>query len=66
MGQRFIDAWHRAEKGEAVNETHITFHDLQSLLATLTPKRLDLLRYVRHHDVRNVKALLNFQCGHAI
>ncbi|MBI2236167.1 MAG: hypothetical protein HYU60_04310 [Magnetospirillum sp.] len=57
MGQRLIDAWHRAERGEAVNETHITFHDLPALLAALTPKRLDLLRYVRHHQVRNVKAL---------
>ena len=57
MGQRFIDAWHRAERGEAVDETHITFHDLPALLAALTPKRLDLLRYVRHHQVRTVKAL---------
>jgi len=57
MGQRFIDAWHRAERGETVSETHITFHDLPALLAALTPKRLDLLRYVRHHQVRTVKAL---------
>lgn len=28
MGQRFIDAWHRAKRGEAVSETHITLHDL--------------------------------------
>jgi predicted transcriptional regulator len=57
MGKRFIDAWHRAERGEEVNEAHATFHDLPALLAALTPKRLDLLRYVRHHDVRTVKAL---------
>ena len=57
MGQRFVEAWHRAERGEATNETHITFHDLPALLAALTPKRLDLLRYVRHHQVRTVKAL---------
>ncbi|MEW6597743.1 MAG: hypothetical protein AB1429_09635 [Pseudomonadota bacterium] len=57
MGRRFIDAWRRAERGEDVNETHVTFHDLPALLATLTPKRLDLLRYVRHHQVRTVKAL---------
>ena len=24
MGKRFIDAWHRAERGEEVNEAHIT------------------------------------------
>lgn len=57
MGKRFVDAWHRAERGEPVCETNITFHDLPALLAALTPKRLDLLRYVRHHQVRNVKAL---------
>ena len=48
MGRRFVDAWHRAERGEAVAETHITFHDLPALLSALTPERLDLLRYVRH------------------
>jgi len=57
MGQRFVEAWHRAERGEAVDETNITFCDLETLLAALTPKRLHLLRYVRHHQVPNVKAL---------
>ena len=57
MGRRFIDAWHRAERGDAVDETNITFRDLETLLAALTPKRLQLLRYVRRHQVRNVKAL---------
>ncbi|HSV28834.1 MAG TPA: hypothetical protein VLL76_04730 [Candidatus Omnitrophota bacterium] len=57
MGNRFIDAWHRAEGGAAVDEAHLTFLDLESLLATLTPKRLQLLRYVRHHDVGTIKAL---------
>ena len=57
MGQRFVDAWHRAERGESVNETNITFPDLETLLAALTPKRLSLLRYVRHHEVRNIRGL---------
>ena len=57
MGRRFIDAWHRAERGEAVNETNITFPGLEALLSALTPKRLHLLRYVRHHRVRNIRAL---------
>jgi predicted transcriptional regulator len=57
MGRRFIDAWRSAERGEAVSETHVTFHDLPALLSALTPKRLDLLRYVRHHEVRTIKAL---------
>lgn len=57
MGKRFVDAWHRAESGEAVDETHVTFRDLEALLAALTPKRLQLLRYVRHHQVPSIKAL---------
>lgn len=57
MGQRFIGAWHRAERGETVSESHVTFQDLPALLTALTPKRLDLLRCVRHHQVRTVKAL---------
>ncbi len=57
MGQRFVEAWHRAERGESVDEANITFLDLEKLLAALTPKRLHLLRYVRRHPVRNVKAL---------
>jgi predicted transcriptional regulator len=57
MGRRFVDAWRRAERGEAVDETHLTFFDLESLLSALTPKRLQLLRHVRHHRVSNIKAL---------
>ena len=57
MGRRFIDAWKRAERGKDVNETNITFRDLEALLAALTPKRLHLLRYVRHHHVATIKAL---------
>ena len=57
MAERLISAWHRAERGEEVDETHITFPDLESLLAALTPKRLHLLRHVRHHHVRSVRAL---------
>ena len=57
MGQRFADAWHRAERGETVDETNVTFRDLETMLSALTPKRLQLLRYVRRHEVRNVKAL---------
>lgn len=57
MGRRFVDAWKRTEQGEAVDETNLTFMDLESLLTALTPKRLQLLRYVRHHRVANVKGL---------
>ena len=57
MGQRFVDAWKRAERGEDGSEVNVTFRDLEALLSALTPKRLDLLRYVRHHQVPTIKAL---------
>lgn len=55
MGRRFVNAWRRAEKGEAVNESHLTFPDLEALLATLTTKRLALLRYIHRHGALSVK-----------
>lgn len=57
MGKRFVSAWRRLEKGEKVRETHVTFPDLQSLLATLTPKRLELLQVVHREPAPSVKAL---------
>ncbi len=57
MGRRFSDAWHRAEAGEVVDESNLTFPDLEALLAALTPKRLHLLRHVRHHPAPSIKAL---------
>ena len=38
MGARFAGAWNRAAAGEQVNETHVTFLDVQTMLDTLTPK----------------------------
>jgi predicted transcriptional regulator len=46
-----------ATRGEKVDETHLTFRDFESLLAALTPKRLHLLRHVRHHPAPSIKAL---------
>jgi len=57
MGARFTAAWHRAEAGEAVDESHLTFPDLPALLAALTPKRLELLRHVRRNQVSSISAL---------
>lgn len=57
MGQRFVGAWHRLEKGEKVRERHLTFPDLPALLNALTPKRLELLRDVHKHPAPSVKAL---------
>jgi hypothetical protein len=57
MGKRFGDAWRRLERGDKVRETHLTFFDLETMMATLTPKRLALLKHVRlgrdNHPVRS-------------
>lgn len=42
MGKRFIDAWHKLEQGEAVDETHFTFSDLETMVSPLSSKRLAL------------------------
>ena len=57
MGGRFVSAWHRAAAGEFVDESHITFLDLQAMLETLSPRRLELLRHVRQHGAANVREL---------
>ena len=46
MGKRFVDAWHRSERGEKVEEAHLTFLGLEAMRSALTPRRLDLLRRV--------------------
>jgi len=57
MGKRFIGAWHKLEQGKAVDETHMTFLDLQTMISTLSPKRLALLRHVRQCPAVNVATL---------
>lgn len=57
MGKRFVDAWRRAERGEPVQETHVTFLDLEAMLSALSPRRLELLRHVRRHGAANVREL---------
>ena len=57
MGKRFAIAWKQAEAGNAVNQTHITFLNVQTMFETLSPRRLDLLRHVRQHGAGNVRAL---------
>ena len=55
--QRFTQAWHRAAAGEPVQETHVTFLKVQTMLDTLSPRRLDLLRHVRQHGASNTREL---------
>lgn len=57
MGKRFVGAWHRLEQGEHVDETHLTFFNIETMLATLSPKRLALLRHIHRHPVATVAEL---------
>jgi predicted transcriptional regulator len=57
MAQRFVSAWHRAEDGERVRETHLTFPDLPALLRALTPRRLELLQALHAEPAPSVRAL---------
>ena len=57
MGRRFTSAWNRAAKGEEVDETHVTFLDLETMLSALSPRRLELLRFVRRHGAANTREL---------
>ncbi len=54
---RFVEAWHRAERGEAFHERHLAFESWDTLARVLTAKRMELLRYVRRHKVASVRAL---------
>jgi predicted transcriptional regulator len=55
--RRFVDAWHRAERGETFRERRLAFESWDALARVLTNKRMDLLRYVRRHKVASVRAL---------
>ncbi|MFI5011197.1 MAG: hypothetical protein ACHQAY_02505 [Hyphomicrobiales bacterium] len=55
--RKFIDAWHRAERGEILHERHLAFESWDALTRVLTGKRMELLRYVRRHKVASVRAL---------
>ncbi len=45
MGRRFIDAWHKAERGEIVPSAHgLTFENWDAFVATLSPARIALLK----------------------
>ena len=55
--RRFVDAWHRAERGETFRERHLAFESWDALARVLTGKRMELLHYVRRHKVTSVRAL---------
>ncbi len=55
--RRFVEAWHRAERGERFRERHLAFESWDALARVLTRRRVELLRYVRRHKVTSVRAL---------
>ena len=55
--RQFIDAWHRAERGETFHERYLAFESWDTLARVLTGKRMELLRYVRRNKVTSVRAL---------
>ena len=60
MGRRFVDAWHRAERGELAAENaerHVGFETFETFAQIMTPKRLELLRHVHRHPARSIRAL---------
>ena len=58
FGERFIEAWHRAERGELTEgEYHVSFEDFATFASVMTPKRLELLRHVHRDPPRSMRAL---------
>jgi predicted transcriptional regulator len=55
--RRFIEVWRRAGRGETFHERHISFESWDTLARVLTGKRMELLHYVRRHNVTSVRAL---------
>jgi predicted transcriptional regulator len=55
--RRFVDAWHRAERGESFRERNLAFESWDALARILSGKRMELLGYVRRHKVASVRAL---------
>jgi predicted transcriptional regulator len=55
--RNFIDAWHRAERGETFHERHLAFESWDTLARVLSNKRMELLRYVRRNNVVSIRAL---------
>ena len=57
--QEFMEAWHRGTRGEVPEPLveHLYFPDLETLLQTLTPRRLTLLQTLHAIGPVSVRAL---------
>ncbi|MGQ9370765.1 HVO_A0114 family putative DNA-binding protein [Azospirillum sp. ST 5-10] len=55
---RVVDAWHRAERGEAVEPRDtVTFQTWSALASVMTDRRYELLRHLHDHPAASVRAL---------
>ncbi len=57
VAKRVAEAWHRAERGEPVQERHVSFVSWDLLSSVMTNRRYELLRYVHHHPAKNIASL---------
>ena len=53
----FVDAWHRAERGERTPERVLAFESWEGLASVLTGERYRLLRHLHRHPEPSVSAL---------
>jgi predicted transcriptional regulator len=55
---RVAEAWHRAERGEAVvPQDTVTFLTWSALSAVMTDRRYELLRHLHDHPAASIRAL---------
>ena len=54
MGERFKSTWKDVEAGRAVTRDHVTFPSLESFMAAMSPRRLDLMRHLRREGAMSV------------
>jgi len=55
--RRALAAVARAKAGETVRESHLSFASWETLTAVMTPKRLELLRFVHRQPQASIAAL---------
>ena len=55
--ERMLDAVARFERGESVEENHVSFKSWAALFSILTLKRYDLLRHVHQHPEKSIRSL---------
>ena len=57
MGERFKSAWRDDEAGRSVTRDHVTFLSLETFMAAMSPRRLDLMRHLRREGAMSVRQL---------